>query len=510
MVAIFCCMSFITLGAEPTMIKVGLESIYKNVASITLTSDTNMEIGYLDETGFTQIGTLPSASITISKATTAYYDSGMTYSSYNEAMQVASTLQGIPTCLSKGIYTVYTTNGVGNTVPTSSTRYVVNDISGKQLFIFEKAAGDLVFRGYDQATGLYLTGVGSNKRYRGAIGIGGTTGITPYNLISIEEYLYGVVSCEMSPSWPQEALKAQAVAARSIAICHYKRYLSSGYNVVDTTATQVYGGYNKEDSRTTAAVDATRGQTIKYNGVVAEALYFSTSGGYTESAVHVWGNPINYLIGVKDTYETEPAQPDWTRTITLTDLDNCLRNAGVNIGAAQGIQVVSRTESGRVKEMRIIGTTGSHTLSLEKIRTFFSGTNGGSLKSRLFTLAGATTGGSNNSGSPSNTVAVLSATGMVELPLDEVVISNGQSTQPIMSDTVFVQSSTGVTELAMSDSSNSDSNTSTETVLGNVTINGKGFGHGVGMSQSGAKGMAKAGFNYIQILQHYYTGVTVG
>jgi len=510
MMVVFWCLSFVTLGAEPTMIKVGLESIYTNAASITLSSNASMEMGYLDEYGFEKVGTLDSTTLTISKAVSPYYDMGIQYDNFEAAKNAALSVQGVPACIGKGVYSVYTTNSVGTIIPSSSTTYVAKDGAGKDLLIFNQAAGDLVFRGYDATTGLNLTTVGSSKKYRGAIGIGGTTGITPYNLISIEEYLCGVVPCEMSASWPAEALKAQAVAARSIAIYQYNRFIKSGYNVVDTTTTQAYGGYNKEDSRTTAAVNATAGQTIRYNGKVAEALYFSTSGGYTESAVNVWGNSIGYLVGVQDLYETEPAQAPWTRTITLSEIDTCLANEGVNIGLAQGVQIVSRTNSGRVNEMRIIGTIGTHTLTLEKVRTFFSRSNEGSLKSRLFTLVGASSGGAGNQAGDSNTVAVISDSGMVELPLNEVVISNGVSMGPITTDTVFVQSSAGIAEISVADSTTPDQNTSSETVLGNITINGKGFGHGVGMSQSGAKGMAKAGFSYIDILTHYYKGITVG
>ena len=123
----------------------------------------------------------------------------------------------------------------------------------------------------------------------------------------------------------------------------------------------------KEDSRTTQAVDATKGETVRYNGKVADALYFSTSGGYTESAVNVWGNPVGYLVGIEDIYETEPAQPAWTRTITLSELDKCLANKGANIGSAQGVQIVSRTSSGRVQEMCILGTVGTYNLKLENM-----------------------------------------------------------------------------------------------------------------------------------------------
>lgn len=517
------CLSFNVFARDYSTIKVGLETVYNNVNQISLSSDGALSFGYYEEGDFRSLGTLPSNAITIQKATEQYMNLGGMYSSYDEAASIASSLMAIPVYIEEGLFGVYSTNcATGIAVPASSERYVVKDAAtGSTLLIFHKATKNIEFRGYDAGTGIYLTKVGSSKKYRGAIGIGGTTGITPYNVIDMEQYLYGVVPNEMMASWPKEALKAQAVAARSIAIYQYNRHISKGYNVVDSTATQAYGGYNKEDSRTTAAVDETAGQTLKYNGKVAEALYFSTSGGATESAVNVWGTEIPYLIGVKDIYETEPAQKAWTREFTLEDINECLGRQGINIGSAKGIKIVSRTNSGRVQEMKIIGTLGEYSLSAEKIRTFFSGTAGGSLKSRLFSfnpsiIAGD---GSNNSGNQPSTgsdmVTVLSAYGRATANPSELMLTNGNSTQK-SNGQLTILSAYG-TATVQGNNGNNNNNQSgqngalnNEEVWGNFTVYGKGFGHGVGMSQSGAMGMAKAGYNYIDILKFYYNGVTIG
>lgn len=508
-IALLCSLSYVTLGADPSIIKVGLISVYNNTSSISLSSDEPMMIGYYDEGGFTKLGSLPSEKINIAKASDTYYDMGGIYTTYQDAFNEATIQGGIPVLIEEGLYAIYSKEPNGNALETSTERYVVTDPSGNEILIFNKTSKALVFRGYDRETGLCLTRVGSSKKYRGAIGIGGSTGITPYNILGIEEYLYGVVPGEMSASWPQEALKAQAVAARSIAIYQYNRYASYGYNVVDTTATQVYGGYNKEDSRTNAAVDATKGETIKYNGKVAEALYFSTSGGVTESAVNVWGNDIPYLVSVSDSYETEPAQPAWSRNITMTEVESCLASQGVNIGQVQGVQIVSRTPSGRVQEMKIIGSSGNHTVTLEKVRTFFSSTNGGSLKSRLFSFTGELTGNEGGSSEASQTVSVLSANGTAQLEINNLIASNGKTTTALGSS-VVAQSSTSIETLSSTGSNSGSDSLQNEIIWGDFTVYGKGFGHGVGMSQSGAKGMAKAGFDYISILKHYYTGITVG
>ena len=504
-IIVFCSWSFTILGSEQTMIKVGLESIYKNAASISLASDTLMEIGYLDEFGFIPIGTLESSEITISKSNAIFYELGGSYSTYQEAYEVAKSIGGIPVYVDLNLFKVYALQPIGSMVLESVPTYLVSDAYGGPLLLFQQGNMQLGFRGYDFSTGLNLTKVGTTKKYRGAIGIGGTTGITPYNLLPIEEYLYGVVPNEMVPSWPIEALKAQAVAARSIAIYQYNRYIASGYNVVDTTATQAYGGYNKEDSRTTEAVDITKGQTVRYKGKVAEALYFSTSGGYTESAENVWGYPIDYLVGVEDSFETEPEQGEWIRTITLDEINQCLASKQVDIGMAQGVQVLSRTSSGRVNEMNIIGTKGNYTLTRENIRTFFSGTKEGSLKSRLFNLVGATNSGEQTP----QMVSVLSASGLVDMPAQDMIVTNGQLTEPILGNSVTIESADGIFELPFIDNDSSGNTATCETIMGDMTIIGKGYGHGVGMSQSGAKGMAKLGFSYEEIVKYYYKGISV-
>lgn len=497
--------SFTILGAENTMIKVGLESVYKNASSISLKSDSQIELGYLDVEGFIPIGILNQSNITITSLSSNYYDLGVYYSTYQEAYNMALDVQGVPAYLDYGIFAVYTTLPIGNAVLNNGKTYVVSDENGQVIFIFNKATMEIGFRGFDFSSGMNLTGVGNSKKYRGAIGIAGTTGLTPYNYIPIEEYLYGVVPCEMSPSWPEEALKAQAVAARSLAIYQFNRYVSSGYNVVDTTATQAYGGYTKEDSRSQLAVDVTRGQTIMYNGKVAEALYFSTSGGVTESAENVWGYPIPYLVSVEDIFETEPAQKEWVRNITLDEINTCLAKNKVDIGLAQGVQILGRTESGRVSEMTIIGTKGNHTISKENIRTFFSGSKEGSLKSRLFRLVGADT----NESVQQNTVSILSADEQVEWPVQDLIVTNGQLTMPIEENSVMIESDSAVVEVPFVSSMPSGGSQGVETIMGDITIVGNGYGHGVGMSQSGAKGMAMAGYKYDEILKYYFRGVTV-
>ncbi len=511
---VVCCFYTLAYSKAPAIIKVGLESVYKNVASVNLSSDSNIQIGYYDETGFDVVGVLNASEVTVRLNNNDYYDLGVTFSQFEEAKNFANSHGNgaVPVYINQGTYGVYTPHDEGGLRSGQNFKrsLAVYDKAGSLLLISNEDILPLVMRGHDTASGLSLTTVGGTKKYRGAIGMGGKSGLTPYNIVDLEEYLYGVVPKEMPASWPEEALKAQAVAARSIATFQYNRYASSGYNVVDTTTTQVYGGYLAEMPATTKAVNATNGEIIRYNGSVAEAVYFSTSGGITEDAKDVWGSDIAYLKSVKDIYETEPSQKPWTRTITLSELNRCLANYDANIGKAQGIQIVSRTSTGRVQEISVLGTNGNYTVKGETIRSFFGGSNEGSLKSRLFSFSGTINSGSTNALATNNEVTLISANGKDTMPSKNLMVMTATDLGTI-ADNFTVQSATETVHMTTTSNSAVTETVSndSETVWGDFTIYGKGFGHGVGMSQSGAKGMAQAGFSYADILGYYYTGVTV-
>lgn len=139
--------------------------------------------------------------------------------------------------------------------------------------------------------------------YRGALEMmksPGRWGLTVVNVLPVEQYLYGVVGKEMSPSWSEEALKAQAVAARTYAIAHKSRFSQRGFDLTDDTSSQVYAGINGESPSIIKAVNATKGEIITYQGRPIDAFFCSTAGGWTENSENVWGSHIPYLRGVSD------------------------------------------------------------------------------------------------------------------------------------------------------------------------------------------------------------------
>ncbi len=151
--------------------------------------------------------------------------------------------------------------------------------------------------------------LGLKHRYRGSIQIDVTGGkLRAINMVGLEQYLYGVVPSEMPFTWLPEALKAQAVVARSYALATRR---AGAFDLYPDTRSQVYLGIEHEKPSTNAAVNATAGQVVLYEGAVAKTYFFSTSGGRTASAEDVWGEPVPYLVSVADPYDSISPHHDW-------------------------------------------------------------------------------------------------------------------------------------------------------------------------------------------------------
>ena len=250
--------------------------------------------------------------------------------------------------------------------------------------------------------------------------------------VPIEEYVVGVVAGEMPIEFELEALKAQAVAARSYVMIQMERNIKKDYDVVDTVMNQVYldkeylitawkNSYTENINKVKTAVLETKGEYISYNDKVAEALFFSTSPGVTENSEDVFTNKVAYLRSVESIWdEISPVYTSNT-TYTLKEFYNLLN---LDYNEELNIEITNKTSTGRVKKIKINGKelTGSYVCSKLELRsTFF-----------------------------------------------EIIKEDNK-----------------------------------------IIIKNKGYGHGVGMSQYGAQGMAKAGYTYQDILKHYYTGIEI-
>lgn len=246
--------------------------------------------------------------------------------------------------------------------------------------------------------------------------------------IGLEDYVIGVVGGEMPASFNSEALKSQAVAARTYAL----KKTANGATISATTADQVYktdaelkklwgNSFNTYYTKIKNAVLATSGEVMTYGGKYIDAVYFSTSNGMTEDAANVWGNSVPYLKPVSSSFDVGVSGFSKTKTIPMSVISEKL---GVNLTSVSQITINSRTSGDRVNSITIAGKnfTGVKVRSLLGLRS-----------------------------------------------ADFSVSQSGSS----------------------------------------IVFTTKGYGHGVGMSQYGANGMANAGYNYKQILKHYYTGISI-
>jgi len=208
------------------------------------------------------------------------------------------------------------------------------------------------------------------NQYYGALqfkNIGGS--LYTINILNLEQYLKGVVPAEMPRVWPLEALKAQAIAARSYA---YRNINPAAlFDVDDSTRFQVYLGKIYQAPETDRAVDETRGQFIFYGSEIIPAYYHSTSGGYTENNENVWGgSPRPYLRGVPSPWEENSPWWSWsTRVFSRAELSQILgSDERTNVGLIQKIEIINRGVSGRVIAIKLTGSNGQKIITGQTFR----------------------------------------------------------------------------------------------------------------------------------------------
>lgn len=266
------------------------------------------------------------------------------------------------------------------------------------------------------------------------------------NHLPMDEYLKGVVAVEMPPEWPLEALKAQAVAARTYAYSQMKDPLGACYDICATQECQVYRGVTGETQSTNRAVDETFGEVATYQGAPIQAFFHSSAGGLTENSRDLLGTSVPYLASVKDFDEKSPHSV-WEKRYSASALKEKLAERGIRVGSLMEVQVVSTTSTGRAKSVKIVGSQGTTFMSGLSFRNMLG------LKSTFFTVMSA------------------------GKPVEEYLVEKA---------------------------SYSDENIFDDNRGRSFTIIGRGFGHGLGMSQWGARTMAQQGKTYDEILHHYY------
>jgi stage II sporulation protein D len=318
------------------------------------------------------------------------------------------------------------------------------------------------------------------KAYRGSLSftLAGTA-LEVVNTLPLEQYLYGVVPSEMPASWSPAALEAQAVASRTYALYQIQHASAQSlFDVYPNTYSQAYGGYAAEQPSSNAAVDATANIVMTYDGAPIDAVFSADSGGATESAVNVWGTAVPYLQGVDELPGYQPTT--WVITYSAQQVLNLVTAwSGQNIGNLEQVQLqgMQQTFSGRPLDVQFTGSAGQYVVWRDSIRGLLR------LPSTLFTL---TTDGQ---------VYVEGADGTQTLSSLSGVVAQSAAGTGALPPTVQAEGADGTTA-------------SYPLVPTTYTLNGRGNGHGVGMSQDGAQYMAQQGYAYQAILNHYYTGVT--
>jgi stage II sporulation protein D len=255
----------------------------------------------------------------------------------------------------------------------SGSTYVVTESRGRLLV--KTSSGRRVGRvgngaQFEGPSALRLLGPALNSvssgLYRGAVEVRTEgAGVTAINVLDIDTYIRGVVAGEMPSSWPLEALKAQAVTARTYALA--TRKTSGLFDQYPDTRSQVYRGVTGESVRSDAAVRQTAGRILTYGGEPAVTYYFSTSGGHTENVEFSFVGSLAkpWLIGVPDPYDTQSPYHRWTVNTSAASLDRALGAPG----RFKSVKVLKRGVSPRVVRARVIGSAGSTVLTGPTIRS---------------------------------------------------------------------------------------------------------------------------------------------
>ncbi len=307
------------------------------------------------------------------------------------------------------------------------------------------------------------------------------TGLDVINILTLENYIKGVLPREIYPSWPEESLKSAAVVARSFAISSLSgKHDASGFDVCTTTCCQVFGGNGaNENARTNAAIDATKNIVVAYDTKVALTVYTSSVGDRTESASGAWGGSsarYPYLVSVETPFETPEEYPNglWSYTLTSDEIKNQInpkfspdkRLTGdiLSINCEHG-------ESGFVRKMTITDTHGK----VIEVK------NSGAVRDLMFKyFLSAKFTVTPHYFEEGSTVAVQTSGGIVEreaVPYGSYVLKSGSEVpQAVYSNYIPLS----------------------------FTFDGVGYGHGVGLSQFGAMTMAKNGAKYDEILSTYF------
>jgi len=315
--------------------------------------------------------------------------------------------------------------------------------------------------------------------------------LTVVNMVALDDYVKGVIPYEMSPGWPAEAMKALAVCARNYAVYNSSRHKRYHFSVCNKSCCQVYLGRNRATEETDSYVDETAGVLVYYDGAPIGCWYYASNGGASECSSVVWGSnqtTYPYLLGVIDPFEATVTISGyaWTKEVSPTEMRDLVRGIGYNCSRIVDAYVDEYTETGNPKSVTLVDSNGyEYTLTTRKFVDMLD------LRSFRYDFGS----GEKPEFSINGTDSVNGLSGLYAMDGNGNLVSVTEGAY-VITDQGVAQTSTG--------------NDDVITDNGNIRISGKGWGHNVGLSQQGARAMALQGYTYDEILQFYYTGVTVG
>lgn len=345
--------------------------------------------GYYDSNRiFHQVGYTAETAITMSMDKNVTISSGASlgcyhillpgsYMSFEEAANAASQYGGFPAYYNGAYYALYGSyatsaeaqaalswSGTGGQVYTASQFCVTVCRTTDGAILFEFDCGkDLNLAVSPQTSYEPAVTWFKGYRYHGDFEYVRRSGdkLTVINIVDIEDYVKGVIPYEMSGSWPIEALKAQALCARTYAASHFNANSYYGFDVTNDTYSQVYRGLTGATSTSDAAVEQTAGIYILYAGEPISAMYCSSNGGATEDSENITGNAVGYLRGKVDSFEAAAASinanSSWTDTLTRSQLAEKANTLGFSIASADSIEI-TYSETGNVIGMKLTDSNG--------------------------------------------------------------------------------------------------------------------------------------------------------
>lgn len=378
-----------------------------------------------------------------------------------------------------------------------------------------------------------VTGVGetrtwfSDYKYRGGFQYFRRNGgnLTVVNVLPLEDYVNGVICFEMGRNWPLEALKTQALFARTYVLKNLGKHNSYGFDICPSAYCQAYHGMGSGSGSgpsevSMRAVEETTGMVIKYKGRLAETPYSSSFGGASEDASYIWGTDTKtehpYLCGVTDPYEAGAdsinSRSSWTVHYTADQLTQRLQSSGFGTGTSVDHLVLTYSERGNVVQVVVHWANGQrNTIKASDIRSRFD------VDSIRFTVNGAGTGGE-ESPEPTSEELYINGTKASEGLDGKYVITGSGSVSPAGKNIHIIAGTGSVSELETEQKDDGQGNSSstsrpgsgTVTVSGDsYTFSGGGWGHQVGMSQFGAYAMANQGFSFEEIVTFYLPGIQI-